>query len=290
MDDEQVAELVKTDDGESIKDDALIKLLELDASRVTELKGKGGDTKEAFDNGYKKGQKESLTKFEEDAKKHYELTTDVKGLELIGEIVKVKTEALENKEVTPDEIKKTPTYQNALTQQKTDFENKIKELTGEHQKVIEGYQRKESIQGVIKVADSIIDELNPVWSKDPVRAANQRKKIHEGIANGNFKQNPDGMPIVLDKDGNALEDKHGNPIPFKSFVTNEVTSIMDLHESKKRDSAGKPDGDGGGGKPNEDWNWDGRKPQDDKEYMDLVKNATSTEEKVAIRNAYRGKD
>jgi hypothetical protein len=285
---EEVATLIQNDDKEqSIKDDALDQLLKLDAARVTELKSKGGSSKEDFDNGYKKATGEVLTKRDKEIKEHYGITTDLKGLDLVSEVLATKTKALENKEITSDDVKKSPTYQTAIQNLNTQNELKITELTKTHGDVVKGYERKESLVSVIQAADQLIDtKINPIWSKEPSRALNQRKFIHEKISSGNFKENPNGLPIVLDSEGKALEDAHGNPVPFEAFVTDKVTSILDVQKGKPRESAGDaPDDDGAGG--GEDFNWNRQKPANDEEFMKLTREAKSSEEKLAILKSYK---
>lgn len=286
---EEVATLLQNDDeNKSIKDDALTILLDLDAVRVTDLKGKGGDTKESFDNGYKKANKEVAEKRDNDIKEHYGITTELKGLDLISEVLTAKTKALENKEITPDDIKKSPTYQTAIQNLNTQHDVKVGEINDTHTKEIQVYKRKDSLVSVIQAADQLIDtDINPVFSKDPSRALSQRKFIHEAISSGNFKENPGGLPIVLDSEGKALEDKHGNPVPFKTFVTGKVTGILDLQTSKPREGGGGVDDEETTG-IKEGYNWNGQKPKDDKEFMKLVSEANSSEEKLAIHKSYKG--
>ena len=94
MDNDQVAELVKTDDKESLKENALDLLLEKDVSRVDKLKGKG-DTTEAFNNGHKKGTNEALGKLEKEAKETFEISKEDKGnLRYIGLDLKQSTDKI----------------------------------------------------------------------------------------------------------------------------------------------------------------------------------------------------
>lgn len=286
---EEVATLIQNDDeNKSVKDNALQSLLDLDAIRVTELKGKGGDTKESFDKGYKKATAELLTKRDNDVKEHYGLTTELKGLDLVNEVLKVKLKAIETKEITPDEIKTSPTYQTAI--QKLNDANKLKivEINDNHSKEIKVFKRKEDLVSVISAADKLIDsEINPIWSKDAVRSLSQRKLIHDSISTSNYKDNPGGLPIVLDSEGKALEDAHGNPITFKEHITSKVTALLDLQTSKNRKSAGTHEEEAADVAVKESYNWNGQKPKDDDQFIKMTSEANSSEEKMDILKSYK---
>jgi len=285
MDNDQVAELVKTDDKESIKEDALDLLLAKDVTRVDKLKGKG-DTTEAFNNGHKKGTTEALGKLEKEAKETFEIASEAKGLDLITAIVEHKTNGLKNKEVTPDEIKKSTTYLQAMDKAKAERTAAVEEVTNKLGLEISGFKKQASMANVYNRADTYIDsDLNPIWSKDATRAANQRKQIHKLIGERNFDIKENGKIVPLTADGKLLEDAHGHPIDFRSLVKQDTTSLLDLHESKPREGAGGVEDPPPGGK--DGWNWNGQKPKNDDEFIKLVGKATSTEEKAAIRDSYK---
>jgi hypothetical protein len=284
MANDQVAELVKTDDKESLKDNALDLLLAKDVQRVEKLKG-STDTTEIFNNGHKKGTTEALSKLEKEAMSHFEITTDAKGLDLITAIVEHKTKGIQAKQITPDEIKKSSTYLTALDKAKAEAANEVQAVTEQLTQEIQGYKKQASLVNVFNKADAIIDsQLKPIWSKDATRAATQRKQIHKLIGERNWDIKEDGKIVPLTADGKLLEDGHGNPVDFIELIKQDTTSLLDLHESKPRGSAGGVEDPPPGGK--DGWNWNGQRPKNDDEFIKLVSKATSTEEKAAIRDSY----
>ena len=85
---EEVAALFKADgDEETFSETALDSLLKHDATRVQTFTSKN---QEFFDNGFKKAQKEALTKFEKDIKEKYNVSEDKQGLDLIESVVMAK--------------------------------------------------------------------------------------------------------------------------------------------------------------------------------------------------------
>jgi len=285
LDTEQVAELVKTDDKESIKPDALDLLLAKDVERVDKLKAKGGDSKEAFDNGYKKATAEVISKLEKDAKDLFEITTEAKGLDLITAIVEHKTKGLKDREITADEIKKSAVYLNAIDKTKQESEQKIQQITEQFQGEIAGFKKKEGLVSVLQKADNYIDnELKPIWSKNPATALSQRKQIHGLISRRAYETKEDGRIVPLNGDNQLLEDAHGHPINFNDLIKQDVTSLLDLQVAENRKGAGELEDDPGAGK--DGWNWNGQKPKNDEEFISMVQKATSTDEKKAIRDSY----
>lgn len=88
---EEVAELLykKSDDGtltDQLNETALESLLAKDAERVQALKG-SADTKQVFDNGYKKGQKEALEQLEKTVRAEFKADVDKQGIDLVKHVV-----------------------------------------------------------------------------------------------------------------------------------------------------------------------------------------------------------
>ena len=280
---EQVAELVKTDDNKSIKDNALQLLLDKDVDRITSLKLKSSDDGKTFDNGYKKAQSEVLSNFEDDIKKKYEITTEAKGSDLIQEIINGKIKNVDKKEVTDDDIKRSTTYLNALKsveQKKLDEINSIKES---HRKELNVFVRKEKLSDVFKSADDILNKSLIDFSKDPTISMNQRNVVHKLLAEKDYDVKEDKTILPLNSEGKLLEDDHGHPIPFENIVL-ESASFLPVRKSEDRDSGG---GTGDDTQPNQTgFSWNGQKPKSDDEFVNLISEAKTLEEKKAITESY----
>lgn len=292
IDESKFSELVKTDEGE-FKKDALALLLEKDQERVQGFKTADDDVlKKRFDNGFAKGKQESLGNFEKDVRTKFEFDNpDLKGIDLINAIVDTKVSSL-NKgggKVTDDIVKAHPAYlglHERLTKEKSEV---VKEWETKYNG-LETTVAQAKTMGVINTkANAIIDKLKPVFSADPLKATNQKKMILSQLASNKYDIQEDRI-VVMDSTGTPLEDDHRNPVQFEALVQDITTGLFDLHQSKPRSSAGKGDGsnEAGGSYENSDsWSWNKVKPKSDAEYMELIKNASSLEEKTAITESFK---
>ena len=284
MDQQQVAELVKTDEG-TFKSDALNLLLNKNSSHIETLQSKASPSEEVltdrFNNGYAKAKEEVLTKQENEIKAHYGIDLDLKGLDLMNAVVKEKTKSLENQEITPDAVKRSETYLNMINQFQTEKEEEINKVTNNFQSQINDFKQKETFKIITSAADEIINKLNPVFSTQPAIAQNQRKMIHTSLQSKQFEIKDNGRIVPLNKDNKILENEHGHPVEFDSIVTNITTGLFDLNKSQERKSAGTiADED------NTNQTWTGNAPTNDRDYMKMIDGASTIEEKKAITEAY----
>lgn len=280
MTEQQVAELVKTDEGE-LKSDALKILLDEDKKRIEARKAK---ETEMFDNGYSKAKSEVLSGFEKEVKTQFGLDSDSKGLDLISEVIENKAKPGKTAELTPDAIKKSSTYIDAINKLKTDNEAAVNAVKQEYEGKIGEFKQKEIYRTIGEAADKIVNQLNPIFSKNLDIAANQRKQIHKELQSRKFELNESGKIVPLTADGKPLEDDHGHPVGFENVVKTVTTSLFDLNESQQRSSGG--DEGAGGGDGGGDNTWQGTAPKTEKEYMSMIANAKDVEEKKAITAAW----
>src|SRR5690606_3916701 len=124
IDETGVAELYNSD-GTELNEDALSKILERDAQRIAAVKP---DTKKYFDDGYKKGQSESLSKFEREVLTKYGIKPEKKGIELIEDIV---AQYKQDNPDDPEKIKKSKFYLDAIEQLNKDKAEFEKQKTDE---------------------------------------------------------------------------------------------------------------------------------------------------------------
>lgn len=279
MTEQQVAELVKTDEGE-LKPDALKLLIAEDKKRIDARKAK---ETEMFDNGHSKGVSETMSKFEKEVKDKYGFNSDSKGVDLIAEIIEKNAKPGGKVELTPEAIKKSSTYIDAINKLKADNETAINSVKQDYEAKIGDFQKKEAYRTVGEAADKIVNSLNPIFSKNLDVAANQRKQIHKELQSKNFQLNDDGKIVPLKPDGKPLEDDHGHPVSFETVVRNVTTGLFDLNESSSRGSGGDEGAGGGGG---EATTWSGTAPKTEKEYMEMISKAKDLDEKKAITEAW----
>ena len=127
-------------------------------------------------------------------------------------------------------------------------------------------QREVTMRQVAQKADALFQEIGPVLSEDPVRAAKQRK-LYE-MDRDSYDYEIDGDSIVItyasgDKKGERVENAQGHPVKFEELIRSIVTSNYDIPLAQKKTSVGDPTkgskqtGQGGGAL---------KKPANDDEY------------------------
>lgn len=272
IDENGVAELLKPDGSEEFKDDALQVLLSKDAQRITALKP---DTKKFFDDGYKKGQSESLSKFEKETKAKFGLQSDKQGIELLEDLV---AQFKEENPDDPEKIKKSKFYIDAVE----DFNKKSGELKTTYEKQLEDFkkqvERKELFGNVSSQALIIFENLKPILPTDAGKAANLKQVFINELSSLNYDVR-DGNVVLLDKEGNDLVDGHGNRIKFDSLVKATAEKYFEFYQSDDKNAPNHKQNKGNAGSSVFKIN----SQADFIKYMNEVKD----EDKPALMAAYR---
>lgn len=245
MQDGDIDEILNSseDDGQET---ALTSILDKDSARITALKKpKEGQT---FQDGYAKGKKEVLSNFETELKEKFDIESDAQGLDLVDAVLATKVKAGKPKDLTDDDIKRTPVYQNlekaskkALTDKETEFNNKLSEVE-------KGFKKNQTFQTVGERAITALEALNPVFSANPKVAATQRKTFLDQFKEFEFEIGQDNR-ILVSKDGKLLEDKHGHSLDFDNLVKERAAEHFDFKANNGGTNSGngkpgdkKPDG------------------------------------------------
>lgn len=275
--DEVAATIFENADATEIKSDALEILLSRDASRVQKFK----DERQTYhDNGYKKAQKEALTKLENEIKDKFEITSDSKGLDLIQEIVNTKVSSTDGLE--DEKVKIHPLY----TKTVNELNKKIKETEHVWQDKYETREKdlakQNAFQGVKSKAKSILESLKPILPTENTKAEKQLTWFFQELGQFEFEEQ-DGTIIIM-KDGKLLEDGHGNRINFDSFIKDKAASIWDFQQGTAK--AGTGNGKEGRTQSAQSGGSDIKAPKDKTEYVKMIAEAKTGEERVAIADAW----
>lgn len=231
--------------------------------------------------GYKKAQREVLSKLEGDAKTKYGLTTDKTGLELIDEIVAAKAGSPEN--IAEDVVKRSAAY---LSLEKS-VNDKVTEATkAADQKLTDlqtSYTRREQFDTVKAKALAEFDKLNPVLPTDPTAAGKRRERFVKDLEQGtNFELTQAGDVLLLDAAGKRREDAHGNPVKFSDHVKTLADELG--FEYKVASDRNSPGNDGSRNPAGNDSKYKGVLPKTEADYIGLLTNsALSTDEKVEVQ-------
>jgi hypothetical protein len=183
-------------------------------------------TEETLTQGYNKGKKESLEKFEGEVRTKFGVTSTKKGLELVEEIISEKTPDPTNPDTIPaDTIKKHP----AFREREKDLSDQLKAAKDETEakvnEVKNSYAQKENFAKVGSEFLKKFRALNPVLPADAEKAARQEARLIKDLeASGLVFEFQEGIeePLIMERlpDGTTKrkEDGHRNAIKFDDLV------------------------------------------------------------------------
>lgn len=188
----------------------------------------------ALDEKFKAGERKKAQEFEKSLKEHFAIDSEKQGQELIDEIVQTINQKPENKgkQLTDDDIKKHPAFIRAESEYKKQLKEAQEAKEKEVRALQETYQRKDVFSKVSKTALDKFNELNPVLSDDPKRAAAQRDLFLEKIAGYDYEE-VDGKFVPL-KEGKRIENEFGHALEFEDLVKNTTLSYFDVRVAEER--------------------------------------------------------
>lgn len=283
---EEVAALFKADgDEETFSETALDSLLKHDATRVQNFTSKN---QEFFDNGFKKAQKEALSKFEKDIREKFNVTEDKQGLDLIESVVMAKIKA-QGGDLDEEKIKRSDVYLKAVERLTKEKDEAVTEATTKY-KNLEQTIASEKINGSIRSsAKEIIMSLNPILPEGKTADGKSKADIQverlvdELISQHQFEIKGDKTLII--KDGKVMEDPHGNLVDFKTYVSEKASYVWDFKQGDARRGTGNNNDDEGGNSGAKK-GYQGPAITSSEQYMELMAKAKDDAEKMEITKAY----
>lgn len=268
MDETGVASLYN-EDGTELREGALTELLTHDANRIAALKP---DTKKYFDDGYKKGQSESLGNFERDVLKKFNLKSDKKGIELIDDLV---AQFNSKTGTTEEEVKKSKYFLDFMEAAAKERDELLKAKQDEFESFKKQVDREKHFKEVSDKALVIFDNLKPILPEDASKAANLKKVFINELSSYQYEVR-EGSVVVLDSDGNDALDGHGHRVKFESLVQSTAEKYFDFFQSD--------------GKSAPAHKREGQKPvykiNSEQDFIRLMAEAKTSEEKIALSDAY----
>lgn len=277
---EEVAELLykKSDDGtltDQLNETALESLLAKDAERVQALKG-SADTKQVFDNGYKKGQKEALEQLEKTVRAEFKADVDKQGIDLVKHVV---AQAAKTK-LGDDEVKVHPLYLSLEEQAQKIAQQTAQEWEGKLKDVETRYNREKTFSAVAQKIQEQFEALRPVLPTNPTAAAVARQEFIEKFQSYDYEITPEGKIVVM-KDGKRVEDQHGHAVDLARLVKQETERRFDLAVQDNKGNAGNADKHQAPGN---------MRFKDEAEYQEKFFSATKPEERKAIAQAWEAQN
>lgn len=264
--DEELADLLykKTDDGESLREDAFDQLIGLDTSRISRIKR--STNTELFDNGHKKGTKEAMDKWERDFKDSTGFSSDKTGLELIlewGESLKTG--------ITEDKLKTHPTFLQAEKSWRDKYDRDLSQVRGEFDAFKATVDKEKKFSSIKSKGEEIFMGLNPVLSEDPVKAKRQVNNFLDSLKNFDYLEQEG--ELIITSDGQRMEDEYHNPIAFPEFVRRNAELLFDFRQQNPRDNA-----------QNRTLHTQAMKSEED--YNARISSAQTPEERIKIQDEY----
>lgn len=229
-------------DGDELKDDYADIILEADKARVEKFKN---DRTQSYD----KGVRETEKKLKTFAESEFKRLTGYDGTEDNFESMfktwheKEKAKLVKNVEVSEDAIKKHPAYISLEADRipKTEYET----LKSEYEQFKQNQERSKVMGVVTANAWDVVAKANPILSENATVAENRKRDFLAKFSGYNYDLQGSTI-LVLDKDGKRIENEHGNPIPFDTWVMDMASQNFDFRAQDDKGNAGNKDKGGQG--------------------------------------------
>lgn len=276
---EEISELLynKSDDSDEVtlKEGALDLVLDLDATRVSQLKSSAKPDKEELKSLRDRTIKETMEDFEKKLKVKYGSQSTQKGLDLVQEIIDQVSEC----DISDEKVKQHPLYLELEgLKSREDYET----LRKEYDDFKSNQDRLTRFSKVETNILSIFSELNPIESQNPTVARNHRADLLRKFEPYDYELKDDGNHLII-QNGNRIEDKHGNPVKFYDFAKSLISDNYDLAKGDDRGNAGNTGGGNGSGAKVD-------VPKDEKEYLTKMADFMQRGDKagaIALQEAWK---
>lgn len=271
-------------------------LQKLDANKVAKFKE---EATERFDNGVKKGQKETAKKFEKKLRSTFDIDDDsLEGDTLLSKVeeVSVELKASSGKGTKPDlasitaeDLEKVPAFIN----KKREFQTQLKEKDTEKENAVNEVKKEIQTTGLRTKASNLalakLLERNPILPADATKAEKMKKALLiDELKDVPFMEAEDGTLIPLDSEGKQRQNANGVTIDFDTLVSGIIDSNFEFAKADERKSPQNKNKGGGSGSGDEDKKYSGKAPTSKKEYFELLTSAElSVEEKSSVKEQYR---
>lgn len=278
---------LKEDGSGELKNTALQFVLDKDKARVQSFKD---EATLAHDKGYKKAQGEALTKFENDLKGKYGITSDKQGIDLIEHVVveKLKTTGNENDE---EKIKRSSAYLSMVDKLTKEKADSVKAEQDKYNELQTKIHKESTFKSVSEIALNYIKtELNPILPEGKTadgksKADIQLQKFLNDLTNEYEFEVKDGKTLIS-KGGKLIEDAHGHMLDLKEIVKAKASELWDFKTGEPRRGTGNSNDAGAAG--SDDKGYKGPVPKSQEEYMKFIGEAKDDATKIEITKAWTG--
>lgn len=276
---EEVASLFANEEGTELAPNALDALLSKDVTRV---KGFTDKNQEYFNNGQAKATKEIMSDFEKKVVEKFGIASDKKGLELIEEVVGLKTG--DKTAIEENKVKAHPAYialQDAMTKKVNEVEGAWKDKYTTFEKQV---AKEKILSKVIETSMPYLDGYG--LPEDTTLRNNQLKFFRNEIEALEWEPHENDY-IIKDTKGEVVTDKHGNRMTHEKLVHNIAGNYWAKKEGQQRSGSGGDNNPGGKGNPGSAYT--GKLPANDAELRTALAACKTGEERIALSDAYKAK-
>lgn len=244
-------------------------ILKLDADRIKKYKGDNNSQ-------YKRGIIEGAENIEHALKEKYELDSDLKGVDLVDQLVVTKVDEAKvagTKDITkhPEYIKLQLSIPNQLKERDKEWEAKFVQKEAE-------FNKSRLFEKVREKALLNLSERNPILSPDPRKAQIWKETYLNDLRNASYMEN-EGDIVVLDAEGKPMTSDHGKTITFDEFEKEISDKYFDYPKAEERSSSANKDEKGTGSAF--------RTPKNDEEYFARLKDPGITpKERIELTKSY----
>lgn len=227
-----------------------------------------------LDDKFKAGQRTKAEEIEKALKEKFAVDSDKTGQELIDDIVEQANKKTSSKgdKITEDDVKKHA----AFLRMETEYKNQLKKVKDESDAAINKLKadqsRKEVFSNVSKKAMEIFDEMNPVLSDDPKKAAAQRQILLRELEGYDYEE-IEGK-LVVSKEGKRIENEFKHAIDFEQLVKEKAEAFFDFKKATDRrapnSGAGGGSGSDGSDKDKSKHIYKGNLPKTEAEYQKMM--------------------
>jgi hypothetical protein len=254
--------------GEEVIETAIENVLNADAERIKRLQ-KEYETN-GFNNGVKKATGEVLTDFEDKLRIKYGVKSDVKGIDLVDFIVQQNQKTAVNTE----DVRKHPAY--LELERSTVHKDEYNKVIGEFENYKLNLERQKVMNKVQTKALDLLEKMNPVIEDNPVVAKRRKEMFLNEFSEYDYEFEGDYTMVL--KDGKRIQDRHGNPIGFDTYVREVAERNFVLSQQQYRQSSGNSN--------NKNGNFMVTVPRTPEEYHKAIVNEKDPAKRIAIKQAY----
>lgn len=225
-------------DGDKLKDDAGDAILSKAADTVARLKKERDDY---FNRGHQKATKEIMPAVESKFRELTEFTEEAADFEdLVKKYREHAAKGSKGSKLTDDDVKKHPLYLQLESSRVP--KDEYDKLRTEYEGFKKNTQRESILSRIRDKAWEIVAAKNPIMSENQAVATNRKNDFLQKFNAFDFEEQ-DGQILVL-QEGKRLEDAHGNPRQFSSFVLDMASLNFDFRAQEDKGNGGNK---GGGG-------------------------------------------